>query len=55
MIINIIESQELKKQASDQLRKSLIDSGSFDADTIDTSLDVFNTIAADYDFVKKKW
>ena len=48
------ESIELKQQVKTNLRNSLIESGGFDADTIEKIMDVFDANAADYDFVKKK-
>ena len=48
------ESILLKQQVKKNLRNSLIESGGFDADTIDKIMDVFDANAAEYEFVKKK-
>lgn len=48
------ESIELKQQVKKNLRNSLIECGSFDADTIEKIMDVFDANAAEYEFVKKK-
>ena len=48
------ESIELKQQAKNKLRSSLIENGKFDADIIEEVMEVFDITAADYDFVSKK-
>ena len=51
--IETVESLKIKRDTKENLRKSLIASGSFDADTIDKILDVFSNTAADYSFKRK--
>jgi len=48
------ESLENKRKASNNIRKGLIESGNFDADTIDKIIEVFNTTAAHYTFSRKE-
>ena len=51
--IETVESLKIKRDTKKNLRKSLIASGSFDADTIDKILYVFSNTAADYSFKRK--
>lgn len=47
-------STELKECVKEDLRKSLIDSGGFDADTVNKIISAFDTVAANYTIRKKK-
>lgn len=47
------ESLKLKRDSKENLRNSLIDTGKFDADTIDKIMDVYSNTAADYSFKRK--
>lgn len=48
-----VESLKLKRDSKGNLRNSLIDTGSFDANTIDKIMDVYSNTAADYSFKRK--
>ena len=47
------KSLRTKRDSKENLRKGLIDSGEFDADTTDMILDVFNNTVTNYSFKKK--
>lgn len=49
-----MESLELKKQASSDLKESLMESNLFDPEVIDNIVAVFESVAADYVFRKKR-
>lgn len=56
IIINGKESAEsvrLKQETKSNLMKSLIDSGSFDSDTINKIMEVFDKVTAGYRFQRK--
>lgn len=48
------ESLQLKRQASNNLRQQLIESGNFDSDTIEKIIDTFDKTADAYIFHKKQ-
>lgn len=47
------ESLKIKRDSRANLRKRLIDTGSFDSDSIDKILDVYSNTPADYSFKRK--
>lgn len=47
------DSLKTKRDSKEKLRKGLIDSGNFDADTINKIMEVFSNTAADYSFKRK--
>lgn len=49
-----MESLELKKQASSDPKESLMESNLFDPEVIDNIVAVFESVAADYVFRKKR-
>lgn len=48
------ESLQLKRQASNEIRQQLIESGNFDSDTIGKIIDSFDKTAEDYIFHNKQ-
>lgn len=51
--IESVESLKIKRETKENLLKSLIETGKFDADTIDKILDVYSNTAANYSFKRK--
>jgi len=51
--IESAESLKAKRDTKEKLQKGLIDSGNFDADTINKIMEVFSNTAADYSFKRK--
>ena len=48
------EALKIKRDIKENLRKSLIDSGGFDADTVNKIIAAFDTVAANYTIRKKE-
>ncbi len=51
--IETVDSLRIKKDSTESMRKGLIDSGSFDADTVKEIMRIFSNITTDYSFEKK--
>lgn len=51
--LNLSESLDMKWDSTESMRKGFIETGKFDADTIDKIMEVFSNTAADYSFKRK--
>ena len=50
---NLSESLDMKWDSKESMRKGLIDSGNFDADTVDKVMNIFSNKVAEYSFERK--
>lgn len=48
--LNISEFLDMKWNSKESMRKGLVDSGNFDADTVDKVIDIFCSLVPDYSF-----